>query len=152
METFPPLAADPDFRSVVSERSLHSVIEPGVYRRVLANPFLGFLGIALWVVGLRYTMLLFEMERPAVSILILVVLLAVAIRIPRLFHFHCLDCGRTGSLRRWKEHICPAVARRLLEGRPLRFPGPRPLVQLLFWGYFLAVLLVIASFSGLTSR
>ena len=84
--------------------------------------------------------------------LFLISLLAAAYFLPRLFHYHCLDCGRTGRLTRWKRHVCPEVARRIVEGRPRRLRGPGPLAQTLLWGYVLAVILVLASASGITSR
>ncbi|RUL85057.1 hypothetical protein [Tautonia sociabilis] len=145
-----PLEADPEFRAVASARGLPSVVDPGAYRRVLVNPFLGLLGAGAWVAAARAVLVVGVegMARP----LLLVWLLVGAILLPRLFQFHCLDCGRTGRLARWRRHVCPKIARRIVEGRPLRIRWPGPIAQLVVWGYVLAVVLVLVRIGVPTSR
>ncbi|WP_152053522.1 hypothetical protein [Tautonia marina] len=147
----PPPTLDPDFRPQLSERSLPIVVHPGAYRRILANPFLGFLGIGFWLAAIRLVVL--SRSDPLGLFLAFVVLPALAVIVlPRLFRYHCLDCGRSGRLGRWTQHVCPAVAARIVEKRPRRFRGPRPLVQTCFWAVLLVVVLLLANAAGLTSR
>jgi hypothetical protein len=148
----PPLRADLDFRPVATERSLPPVVDPASYRRMIFNPFLGIFAVAGWLAALREVVLTTFPDRPGHGALCLLFLSYLATLLPRFFQFHCLDCGRTGRLSRWKRHVCPAIARRILEGRPLRFRGPGPLAQMLFWGYLLAGVLVIVRLSGLSVR
>ena len=144
----PPLRADPDFRPGVAERSLPSDPDPGAVRRILANPYLGLLGLGLWLALLRLAVLAMA-EAPQYGYL-LIPLAGAGLLIPRLFQYHCLDCGATGRLSRWRRHVCPSVARRLLEGRSLRFRGPSPMVQVLLWLYLLGA--VMAAWSALPRR
>lgn len=148
----PPLPTlDPEFRPQLTDRSLPIVVHPGSYRRILVNPFLGFLGIGLWVAAFRHVLLI---RTDAVGLFLAFMVLPVlgGIGLPRLFRYHCLDCGRSGRLKRWKQHVCPSVALRIVEGRPRRFRGPRPLAQTFVWAVLLAVVLSLANLSGLTSR
>lgn len=151
MEPILPLRLDPEFRPASTERSLPPVIDPAAYRRMLFNPFLGILGVAAWAAGVRWLWIA-AVERHAMFIYVLVAWAGAGFLLPRLFQFHCLDCGRSGRISRWRRHVCPAVARRILEGRPLRFRPPGPLAQMLMWGYFLAIVLVLARHWELTSR
>lgn len=151
MEQPPPLRSDPEFRPVHSDRSLPTVIDPAVYRRVLVNPFLGFLASAVWLGLLRLTLILEDTDSPG-RVPMLGLLIVSAWFLPRLFRFQCLDCGRTGRMSRWKSHVCPTVALRIVQGRPLRFRGPGPLVQMMIWGGVLAFVLMMARASGLTLR
>jgi hypothetical protein len=147
----PPPTLDPEFRPQLTDRSLPTVVHPGAYRRILANPFLGFLGIGLWVAAFRQV-LLSRLDPVGLVVAFGGLPLLAIVLLPRLFRYHCLDCGRSGRLGRWKLHVCPAVALRIVEGRPRRFRGPRPLAQTFFWGVLLAVVLALANLAGLTSR
>ncbi|WP_169978855.1 hypothetical protein [Tautonia rosea] len=147
----PPPTLDPEFRPHLSDRSLPRVVHPGSYRRILANPFLGFLGIGLWVAAFRQVLVI-RTDPPALFLAFVVLPALAVIVLPRLFRYHCLDCGRSGRLGRWKHHVCPTVALRIVEGRPRRFRGPGPLLQMFFWGVLLAVVLSLANLAGLTLR
>lgn len=127
------------------------VVDPAAYRRVLANPFLGFLGLGVWASAIRQVILA-SMEDTRLFLPSLAIIVPLSWFLPRLFRFQCLDCGRTGRLSRWKSHVCPAVALRIIQGRPLRFRGPGPLVQTMMWGGILAFVLMMAKASGLTLR
>ncbi|HMB08108.1 MAG TPA: hypothetical protein VKP69_30805 [Isosphaeraceae bacterium] len=52
-------------------------------------------------------------------------------------HYHCLDCGATGLLFRWRRHECERAVIRRNTGRTRRLRGPDPTVQTIIWGYFL---------------
>jgi hypothetical protein len=58
-------------------------------------------------------------------------------------HYHCLDCGSTGRLFRWKEHACPSVVARQQAGMVRRFRGPNPYLQTIVWGYVLGVVAIL---------
>ena len=139
----PPVSSDPEFRPAFSDRAVPRTSDPGAYRRMLANPFLGILGVSAWLMALRFLMIDAN-GFAGRSALLCVGLPIAALLLPRLFHYHCLDCGRTGALGRWKRHVCPAVAQRIVEHRPRRRRGPPPMVQLLLWLFvFVAVLLEV---------
>ncbi|MEW4570753.1 hypothetical protein AB1L88_23045 [Tautonia sp. JC769] len=147
----PPPTLDPEFRPQLTDRSLPVVVHPGSYRRILANPFLGFLGIGLWVAALRQAVVN-RIDRLGLVLAFGGLALLAVVVLPRLFRYHCLDCGRSGRLTRWKRHVCPAVARRIVEGRPRRFRGPRPLAQTFFWAVVLAVVLSLVNLADLSLR
>jgi hypothetical protein len=131
---------DPEFRPLVPARWVAEDLEPGPYHRVVANPFLGLLGILAWA-GVLYWLLHDQFAGALNPVLVLLLLLS-GLGLPRLFQFHCLDCGTTGPLRRWSRHICPRVAERHFAGRPRRFRGPPPGVQVVLWLYALLMILV----------
>jgi len=132
----PPATSDPEFQPVASSR-VEPAPEAGEYRRILVNPFLGFLATALWV---RAVFVIAHAETIlGLPQTVTAPLWCASIwLIPRLFRFHCLDCGRSGRLWRWKEHVCPTVAERVASGRTRTVRGPSPWVQLLIWVYVLA--------------
>ncbi len=66
-----------------------------------------------------------------------------------LLQYHCLDCGATGRLFRWKWHACPSVRARQQTGRPRRFRGPNPVLQTVLWVYILMGLAILGSVVGL---
>jgi hypothetical protein len=135
-----PIERDPEFRPRVPARRVAADLVPGSYHRILANPFLGLLGLVGWI-GVLYALLARGAAGPSGPILAVLVL-AGGLGLPRLFQFHCLDCGRTGPLRRWKQHVCPRVAQRHLAGRPRRFRGPPPAIQVVLWLFALLMTLV----------
>lgn len=141
-----PVERDPEFRPQVHARRVAEDMAPGVYQRLLANPFLGLLGLMAWVGMLRH-LIVRGLAGPADLVLGLVVLLS-GLGLPRLFHYHCLDCGKTGPLLRWKQHLCPRVAERHFAGRPRRFRGPPPTVQIIVWLYVLLMILVALNALG----
>jgi hypothetical protein len=64
-------------------------------------------------------------------------------------HYHCLDCGATGILFRWRRHECERVLIRRITGPTRRLRGPNPTVQTIAWGY---LLLGFAILSGILYR
>jgi hypothetical protein len=141
-----PVERDPEFRPLVHARRVAEDLEPGPYHRVLANPFLGLLGVFVWI-GVLYRLLHDGLAGP-LDVALTVLVLASGLGLPRLFQYHCLDCGKTGPLRRWKQHICPRVAERHFAGRPRRFRGPSPGVQVVLWLYALLMILVALKAPG----
>jgi hypothetical protein len=117
----------------VSPASAHA---PEDYQRLVANPFLALLGLVLWCLALRQIL---GAKRLDLLIPVLLSLGAVVF----LLQYHCLDCGATGLLFRWRRHACERVLARQLEGRPLRFRGPRPPTQLVLWIYALLTVAVL---------
>jgi hypothetical protein len=96
---------------------------------LVANPFLGLVGLVAWFAAVRTWVF---NETPSLSTIVLCGLGAVLVVRP-LFQYHCLDCGRTGRLTRWREHACERVIARYLAGRPRRLRGPTPGVQTFLW-------------------
>ena len=97
----------------------------------------------------------------AVSVFVLIVALcriAVEKRWPTLFgigvalfvvdgflvHYHCLDCGKTGWLIRYRRHSCPTVVSRWQLGDSRRLRGPGVRLQLTAWLIVLASVFVLA--------
>jgi hypothetical protein len=78
--------------------------------------------------------------------------LIAAIFLPRLFHYHCLDCGATGVLHRWRHHACSRVLERYHAGRPRRVRGPTPPAQFVLWLFALAAGLIVLNELGLSAR
>jgi hypothetical protein len=96
------------------------------YQRFIANPLLtvldGLLAFLLIRAGLQ--------TRNLALFLTGIGLLFLAIP---LLQFHCLDCGATGWLLRYRRHACPPVVVRWQSRESLRFRGPGVLAQLLAW-------------------
>jgi hypothetical protein len=105
-------------------------LEP--YQRLVANPFLAVLGLIGWYALMAYVLRgrRIDLFFPSLGSLGLVIFL---------FQYHCLDCGATGRLTRWRGHCCAAVKARRDAGRRHRFRGPSPwaqtVVMLLVLGY-----------------
>jgi hypothetical protein len=107
-------------------RSLGSIGSLERYQRLVANPFLGILALVGSFVAIRMAC---ETERFDV-----VMVATGTIVFARWFlQFHCLDCGATGRLSRWRQHACPAVVFRLATRCPRRFRGPTPPTQTALW-------------------
>lgn len=130
---------DPELDATVTEHSIPYEPQPEAYLRLVANPFLGVFALIIWL-GLMTVIL----RGAAGAFTTLAVLLALASLslLPKLLHYHCLDCGGTGPLTTWRRHICPNVIARRFEGRTRRIRGPSPTVQILLWLWLLATLLV----------
>lgn len=113
---------------------------PEQYLRLVANPFLGFLVLALggWL-SLRLS------QSPTLSIAALCFLPVVVALwwLPRLCQVHCLDCGRNELLGDWKSHTCHAVELRHHDPVPPRWPFPSPVLQFWVWVQFLACGLLV---------
>ena len=79
------------------------------YQRLVANPFLAVLAWLVDVSLMRAAM----KSRSSTLFLIGLSLLFVAFFF---LQFHCLDCGATGWLFRYRSHACPAVVARYQDG------------------------------------
>ncbi|WP_422926191.1 hypothetical protein [Singulisphaera sp. PoT] len=112
-------------------------------QRLLANPFLAVLVLLLWGTCFRFAFLMRDPRQ-------LVVLLALLPAVPLLLQYHCLDCGKTGTFMRWKRHACaPVIARSMLPARRGLFRLPTPTVQMIAWGYVLAVVVLLCFIAGM---
>jgi hypothetical protein len=112
------------------------------YQRIVVNPFLGVLAWAIMVAvidaGVRRRSLTLFLS----GLSLLVVGFAVQ-------QFHCLDCGATGWLYRYRRHACASVVARYenVEFRRIRIPNVP--TQVTIWTYVLAgALLLFLLFLG----
>jgi hypothetical protein len=136
---------DPEFESPLAPGILPPLDAPENYLRLVANPFLGILGFLGWLAALIWTTHL-DIDRELIGPLVPIIAVAFLFglwRIGPLFQYHCLDCGATGRLSRWREHLCPASALRRQSGRRRRFRGPPLFAQVVLWlwGLFGAIML-----------
>ncbi len=65
--------------------------------------------------------------------------LAAVVLVVFLLQYHCLDCGATGRLTRWRDHLCGPVRLRSQAGGPLRVRGLSPVAQTVLWFYVLII-------------
>jgi hypothetical protein len=107
------------------------------YQRIVVNPFLGILAwvgmVALASAGVR--------RRNLTLFLLGMGLLFIGFLVQQ---FHCLDCGATGWLYRFRRHACPSVVARYEHGEVPRFRLPNIATQVTIWIYFLAGVLFVA--------
>ncbi|MBX6312776.1 MAG: hypothetical protein IRY99_07660 [Isosphaeraceae bacterium] len=131
---------DPEFHRPAEPRLIEVDYPPEYYLRLVANPFLGLFGLLVWlgVVGWLYSRAEIR-GGPLAPIVALVSVMYLAL-VPRLFQYHCLDCGRTDRLSRWREHTCPNSVARRAAGRPRRLRGPSPPLQVVLWLWILLLL------------
>jgi len=111
---------------------------PQEYQRLVANPFLAIFALIGCVHSVQQA---FSTRTFAWLGLAVFCLLAAGC----LLHYHCLDCGATGTLLLWKRHACPSVLARRQTGRVRRLRGPNPVVQTVLWGYLLVALGILAA-------
>ncbi len=113
------------------------------HQRLVVNPFLAVVGL----VGLlRLAVGLLNSPMPGLAALLLLPLAVT----PYLIHFHCLDCGATGSYPRRRHHDCPQSRGRVLAGRPSRLPFPTAQVQVIAWAWALGAAAVLLMVVGST--
>jgi hypothetical protein len=96
------------------------------HQRIVVNPFLTVLA---WVAGfalIRESLQARSLPRFDLGVLLLFVAFF-------LLQFHCLDCGATGWLFRYRSHACPAVVMRCENQDVRRFSRPRVKTQLIAW-------------------
>jgi hypothetical protein len=103
---------------------------PEEYQRLVANPFLA---VFVLLVGLAIVLGVLEFLGPVAIGLALLGVVPVGL----LLQYHCLDCGRTGHLFRWKSHACDRVQMRQASDQVRRFRGPNPTYQAMIWAYLL---------------
>lgn len=129
---------DPEFRSVRSGLLVGDLGgEPEAYLRVVANPFLGFAYLDGWLIVLYEA--IFVGFAGALTPMLIVMLIAGLGLVPHLMQYHCLDCGRTERLSRWRRHHCPRPLERRETGRPRRLRGPSPPIQVVLWIWLLMI-------------
>ena len=88
---------------------------PSEYQRLVANPFLA----VFWLIVLVRA----SHARPWPSRSLLASSgspLAACSALGYLLQYHCLDCGPTGLLFRWRSHACPTRLARQQTGRARR--------------------------------
>jgi hypothetical protein len=100
-------------------------------QRLVVNPILAILAAVL-AVGLIYQSI---RSRNAMLFGAACGLLFCALP---LFQFHCLDCGAVGWYLHSGRHVCPSIARRCVQGGPVR-SGLRARTQFLLWIYALCI-------------
>ncbi len=142
----PPPERDPEFEPIIPTRLIELDHSPESYQRLVANPFLGFFAILVWLAALYAIVVLGWVG--AFAPMAVVLMIAILWLIPGLFQYHCLDCGRTGKLSDWRRHICLHVAERRIEGRVRRIRGPTPPVQIILWLWILMALALSAHSLG----
>jgi hypothetical protein len=112
----------------------HVSIAP--YQRLIVNPFLAVLVFVIIVAIALYAI--------RTEILGLFPFLVILVLLdPFLVQYHCLDCGATGWLIRYRKHGCPTVVARFQLGEHRRFRGPSVKLQLVGWLVSLAAAAVV---------
>jgi hypothetical protein len=114
-------------------RPVESLLE---HQRIVVNPFLAVLG---WVA-------VFGIIRRSIQIKSMPLFLAgdgLLLAACLLLQFHCLDCGATGWLLRYKKHACSAVVMRAQNLVTRRFRAPGVKAQLVAWCVFTGSALVV---------
>jgi hypothetical protein len=143
----PPLTArptrDPDLDAAPLEAGLGLPGDepPEMYLRVIANPFLGLFALLVWLAAL-YALVAWGVAGLLTPIALILLIASLGL-LPGCFQYHCLDCGATGPLRRWKRHVCPRVAERRFSGLGRRWRGPPPAVQVILWLWLFAMIVVV---------
>ncbi len=110
---------------------------PQDFQRLLGNPFLALLGLIAWAAALRQVLL-------ARNLTLTLALFASLAGLVFLLQFHCLDCGATGWLFRWRIHTCDHVIARQRSGAVRSFRGPIPTTQVLLWFYLILCAAILA--------
>lgn len=141
---------DPEFEAgpPVAPDSLAPPISPESYLRVVANPFLLCAGLVVWLMLGRWMLGLLKRNPDLIgplSPILAVLMLACLWLLPMLAQFHCLDCGATGRLSRWRRHACPRSVQRRVQGEPRTLRGPTPFYQIILWLWLILALGVVAS-------
>ncbi len=105
-------------------------------QRIIVNPLLGVLS---WLVTFALIRLAVK-NRSSTLFLLGVCLLFAAFLVQQ---FHCLDCGATGWLVRYRRHACPSVVARYRQRDVRRFRVPRVMTQIAIWFYLITGTLVL---------
>ena len=96
------------------------------YQRLIVNPFLAVLLFVIVLAIVRTALRTRALGLFQLGVgLVLVDLFLV--------QYHCLDCGATGWLLRYRRHACPTVLTRWQRGEQRRFRGPSVRIQLVGW-------------------
>lgn len=146
-----PAVPDPEFGSYHASPLAGGLeSDPESYLRLVANPFLGFVYLTAWL-GVMYKTVAEGFAGPLTPML-LAILIAALWLIPHFMQYHCLDCGATGKLLRWKKHLCHRPMQRREAGRPRAFRGPSPPLQIVLWLWTMLLLALFVNALGLFSR
>ena len=105
--------------------------KPEAYLRLVANPFLAFAFVDVWLIVLHESVV-GEFAGPLMPILVVVLLAGLGL-VPSFMHYHCLDCGKSGRLLRWRKHVCHKALARREAGVRRKARGPTPPVQVILW-------------------
>jgi hypothetical protein len=138
----PPADRDEEFHGPAPVRSVGAWNDDlSAYQRLVPNPFLGFLGLLLWMAAVRWVVL---HTGAWLALLAFMLLLLSAPALALLFHFHCPDCGASGPFFQARKHTCSAIEARRRAGRPVsRHFGP--LLQVVLWLYALLALAIFVT-------
>ena len=132
---------DPEFHSgrPGAAPTIRTVL-PEDHQRIIANPFLALSGAWTCFSAVAFG------GRHGIAVLVVLGIIGLPVTV-LLLHYHCLDCGQTGWLFRWRSHVCDAILTRRRAGRPRRCPWPNPSSQLLIWFVVIvgAAVLLVAS-------
>lgn len=115
--------------------------EPEAYLRLVVNPFLALLYLVAWLMALYYSVV--SWFAGALTVTFIVTLIFGLWLTPYFIHYHCLDCGETGRLLRWKKHVCHRALARRESGRRRMLRGPSPPIQVVLWFWFLLALAML---------
>jgi hypothetical protein len=132
----------PQFRNAANARP---PFLPQEYQRLVANPFLALFGLVVWFAAFWGALASRNLILAGVAIPGLIV-------VGYLLQYHCLDCGTTGLLFRWKSHSCDRVLARQQAGRVRRFRGPNPTFQTILWAYLVAAVTILVAVVLMASR
>jgi hypothetical protein len=130
-DVFDPDLDPPPRRTANPDRE--SIVE---FQRLVVNPFLAVLVFIVIVAVFRTSLA----KRTSSLFEIGVVLFVIDVF---LIQYHCLDCGATGWLLRFRRHACGAVQARWQRGERRRFRGPGVRIQLAVWLVFLAAVTML---------
>ncbi len=125
-----PHPADPEFDAGPPSSVRLRDFDPQEHQRLVVNPFLAAFALMAWWQSAGW---LLRGAFPPIAVASIIPL----ILLPTLIHYHCVDCGRTGTYPRRREHICPGVFARWNRGPRSRLPFPSAWVQLVCWIYLL---------------
>jgi hypothetical protein len=151
-----PTAADeiaPDLLDPWTARPFRLDHDPEDYLRIVANPFLAFFVLAA-AIGVLFVPASMTFANNLKGVLVPLLFITALLLHTRFYQYHCLDCGTTGRLTRWKSHSCPLSDERRRLGRKRRLRGPTPAIQVIAWIYVVCMVAVIvqAHFSVWSSR
>jgi hypothetical protein len=106
------------------------------FQRIIVNPLLG---VVTWLAVVALIRTAVKSRSLALFVFGLCLLFAAFF----FQQFHCLDCGATGWLFRYRRHVCPAVVERLAQGPVRRWRVPSVKTQMTIWFYLLAGAIVL---------
>jgi hypothetical protein len=115
------------------------------FQRLVVNPLLAVLCWLMVFFVLKITV----QNRHLVGFLVGVGLLFLPFL---LVQYHCMDCGKTGWVLRYRRHACPPVIARWQTQQAPQTRGPNVKFQLVLWSVFFVSAFVLAAIAYLGSR